>query len=221
MLVRSLPVREPICSAERFNSRPRRSKATAVSIGLRSSRWIFSTRVISRRRSSGISLNHNGNIREAGEFGRAPSALPRNQLIAGAGAADDEWLDDSVGADGLGELRQAVRVEDAARLEGVRIDGIDGRGERPGRGADWISGWGTGGAWVRVARSACRPLPSTLRGFSVLFMVEKLFGELNVAFSALGPGVVDDDGFPEAGRFRQADAARDDGLEDLGSEELL
>src|ERR1017187_5329809 len=85
------------------------------------------------------------------------------------------------------------------------------------------SGDGTGGGcwtWVRVGRSAPIPLPSARRGCSVLLMVEDLFGESDIAFRPLGPGVVGQDGFAETGRFGQADAARDDGPEDLVLEEL-
>src|SRR3954467_4836272 len=78
-----------------------------------------------------------------------------------------------------------------------------------------------GGAWVRAERSALSPLPSTLRGFSVLFMVEDLLRELNVAFGAFRTRVVAKDRFAEARRFRQADAAGNHGREDLVAEELL
>src|SRR5260370_40501017 len=83
--------------------------------------------------------------------------------------------------------------------------------------------WGTGaggGVWVRVGRSAPIPLPSALRGCSVLFMVEDLFGEFNIAFGPLGSGVIGQDGFAKAGRFGQADAAGDDGAEDFILEEF-
>src|ERR1017187_5267281 len=85
------------------------------------------------------------------------------------------------------------------------------------------SGDGTGGGiwmWVRVGSSAPIPLPSALRAGSDLLMVEDLFGELDVAFRALGSGVVGQDGSAEAGRFGQPYAARDDGPEDLVLEEL-
>src|SRR5947207_3031262 len=68
------------------------------------------------------------------------------------------------------------------------------------------AGAGGGGAWVRLARRALRPLPSTLRGFSALFMIQNLFCELNVAFGAFGAGVVAEDRFAEAGGFREANA---------------
>ena len=51
-------------------------------------------------------------------------------------------------------------------------------------------------------------------------MVENLFCELDVAFGAAGAGVVGEDRFAEAGGLGEADAARNDGLEDLVAEEL-
>src|SRR6185369_15112947 len=56
-----------------------------------------------------------------------------------------------------------------------------------------------GGACVRLPSSVFMPLPSALRGFSVLFMVEDLFGESNVAFGAAGTGVIAQDRLTEAG----------------------
>jgi hypothetical protein len=52
-------------------------------------------------------------------------------------------------------------------------------------------------------------------------MVENLLRELNVAFRALGPGVVAEDRFPEARCLGQADAAGNNCGEDLIAEELL
>ena len=42
-----------------------------------------------------------------------------------ADAADDDRLDDAVGADRLGEFLQAGIVDVAARLEGIRLEAID------------------------------------------------------------------------------------------------
>src|ERR1035438_4072303 len=82
-------------------------------------------------------------------------------------------------------------------------------------------GMGAGcGMWVRVGRSAPIPLPSARRGCSDLLMVEDLFGESDIAFRPLGSGVIGQDGFAETGRFGQANAAGDDGAEDLVFEEL-
>ena len=60
-----------------------------------------------------------------------------------------------------------------------------------------------------------------MRGLSgALFMSQDLLCQLNIAFGAAGSNVIGDDGFAEAGGFREANAARDDGLEDLIFEEL-
>src|ERR1017187_192309 len=88
--------------------------------------------------------------------------------------------------------------------------------------ADSCGSHGSGGGmgagcwmWVRVGNSAPIPLPSARRGCSDLLMVEDLFGEFDIAFRPLGSGVIGQDGFAEAGRFGQTDAARDDGPEHL------
>ena len=51
-------------------------------------------------------------------------------------------------------------------------------------------------------------------------MVENLFGEFDIAFGAVGAGVVGEDRLAETGGFGQADAAGNDGFEDLVFEEL-
>src|ERR1039457_3466113 len=89
--------------------------------------------------------------------------------------------------------------------------GSHGAGDGMGAGC-WM--------WVRVGSSAPIPLPSARRGCSDLLMVENLFGESNIAFRPLGSGVIGQDGFAETGRFGQANAAGDDGAEDLVLEEL-
>src|ERR1039458_8395392 len=67
----------------------------------------------------------------------------------------------------------------------------------------------------RVGSRAPMPLPRALRGFSDLLMAKDLFGELDIAFSPLGAGVVGEDGFAETGCLGEADAARDHSAEDL------
>src|ERR1035441_8111254 len=103
------------------------------------------------------------------------------------------------GCSGLGSMLSIGMVSDASSF---------GAGE----GTGWFVG--------RVGSRALRPLPSALRGFSVLFMVEDLFGQPDIAFGALGAGVVSKNGFAETGRLGQANAAGDDGGEDLVFEEL-
>src|SRR5437763_15152450 len=81
---------------------------------------------------------------------------------------------------------------------------------------------GGGAAGVgRVGSSAPRPLPSALREVSGLFMVQNLFGELNVALGTAGSGVVGQDRLAEAGGLRQANAARNHRLENLVLEEAF
>src|SRR5436305_6815158 len=78
-----------------------------------------------------------------------------------------------------------------------------------------------GGAWVRAERSAFSPLPSTLRGFSVLFMVENLFCELDIALRAFRAWIIGENRLTETGRLGQANTAGDYGFEDLLSEKLF
>lgn len=59
------------------------------------------------------------------------------------------------------------------------------------------------------------PLPKALRGSGCLLMRDDFLCETNVAFGAFGADVISDDGLAEAGGFRQADAARYNGVEDL------
>src|SRR3954451_24544521 len=77
-----------------------------------------------------------------------------------------------------------------------------------------------GGAGVRVGRSAPIPLPRALRGLSDFCMVQDLFRELDIAFSTAGARVIGKDGLAETGGFGEADAAGDDGFEDLVFEEV-
>ena len=136
----------------RSSSRPRRSNAVAVSMGLRSSRWMFSMRVISRRRSSGISRTTTGTLVDAGELGGAPAAFAGDELVAVSGLADHQGLNDAVGADGLRQFREALGLEDAARLEGIGVDQVDGDDRAVGSvggagsagGLRWRAGWQEG-----------------------------------------------------------------------------
>ena len=133
---RSLPVRSPISSGESESSRAIREKATPVSIGLRSSRWMFSIRVISNRRSSGISLTTTGTDCDLGQLGRAPPALPSHQLVAVLHLAHHQRLYNAVRTDRLRQFLQPPRFEDAARLQRVGVDQVGGDVERRFRGAE-------------------------------------------------------------------------------------
>src|SRR5271169_3915069 len=62
------------------------------------------------------------------------------------------------------------------------------------------AGGATGG---RVGSRAPRPFPRALRVVSVLFMVEDLFGEFDVALCAPGAGVIRKDRLSEARRLSQ------------------
>src|SRR5215469_11591688 len=83
------------------------------------------------------------------------------------------------------------------------------------------AGGGAGCVTGRVGNSAPSPLPSALRGFSVRFMVENLFGEPDIALRAAGARVVGNNGFAETRRLRQPYAARNHSVEHLFSEEFL
>src|SRR5439155_13886288 len=87
--------------------------------------------------------------------------------------------------------------------------------------AVWSVASSTGRAGGRVGSNAPRPLPSTLRGFSILFMVQDLFCESDITFGALGAGIVADDGLAEAGGLGEPDTAGDYSAEHLIMEELF
>jgi hypothetical protein len=65
---------------------------------------------------------HDGYFGETCFLGCTEAALTSYELVSVADFADYEGLDDSVGADGLGEFGQAVGLEDPAGLEGVSVD---------------------------------------------------------------------------------------------------
>src|ERR1700723_3042684 len=79
---------------------------------------------------------------------------------------------------------------------------------------------GTGVTGGRVGRSALRPLPSTLRALSGLVTVQNLLCQLNVTFRTLGTGVIGQNRLAKARGLSQANAPRNDGLEDLVFEEI-
>ncbi len=161
--------------------------------------------------------DYDGNFGNLGELGGTPAALARDDLIGLAVPPDDQRLDDSVGANGSRQFFEPVRLKD--------VRGCIGLG--------WIARWagcvGACGVWRRsgrcrpqaprggaVRQERRRPLPSALRGLSVaLLILQDLLGEFDIALRAARAGVIHQDRLPVAGRFRQADAARDDSCQDL------
>ena len=61
-------------------------------------------------------LHDNRNCREACEFRRAPAAFAGYKLVAVACFADNQGLNNAVGADGLRQFRQFFLLEQPARL---------------------------------------------------------------------------------------------------------
>src|SRR5947209_7735096 len=83
---------------------------------------------------------------------------------------------------------------------------------------------GSGGGTATEGRLGSRapsPLPSALRGFSVLFMVQDLFCEFDVALRTFRTRIVAEDRFAETGGFGQPDAAWNDRPKYLVAEEFL
>src|ERR1051325_11161725 len=78
----------------------------------------------------------------------------------------------------------------------------------------------SGGACVRDVRSAPNPLPRALRGFSILFMVQDLFSQFDIALGALGSRVVNENRLSETGRLGQPNASWNDSLKDLVFKEI-
>src|SRR5260370_19762218 len=74
----------------------------------------------------------------------------------------------------------------------------------------------------RDGSSAASPLPSALRCLSVAVLIgQYLLGELDIALSALRPGIVHENRLAEAGSLGEANAARNDGFEHFILEELF
>ena len=220
---RSLPVRCPISSAVRFSSWPSRSKAMAGFDRVE----VFALNIFDQRDFEQPIVrdvaNHDRHVLESRQLRRTPAPLSGDQLVSVARAPDDQWLHDAVRADRLGQFRQALGLEDAPRLQGIGVDRIDAEALRVLGARRFIGRRRRDGRRPASARRGARssPLPSTLRGFSVLFMVENLFCELDVAFRAFGAGIVGENRLAETGRLGQANASRNYGFEDLISEELL
>ncbi len=76
-------------------------------------------------------LDGNGNIGDAGEACGTPAAFAGDELVAAVPWADDEGLNDAVGADGVGKFLEALRLEYGSWLKRIGVDEIDrnaGRG---------------------------------------------------------------------------------------------
>src|ERR1039457_1799338 len=219
MVVRSFPVRRPMSSAVNASSVPMRARATAVSMGFKSSRWIFSMSVISSSRSSGMSRTTTGTCSSC-------AILAARHLRSPA----TSWYRSPNFRTTKGWMMPLARIDWASspRRSGWKTRrGCRGFGSMSvmETGCGFSSRSAAGGWWrgacVRVGSSVLMPLPSALRGLSGLFMVQNLLRQLDVAFRAPGTGIVAQDRFAEAGGFRQADAAGDHGPEDLVMEEFL
>jgi hypothetical protein len=87
-------------------------------------------------------LDDGGDMGERGEFGGTPASFTGDELVGIAGAADDDWLDDTVFADGLGEAAEAFGVKDAAGLEGIGVYFVEGEREGAGAGGGLRRGGG-------------------------------------------------------------------------------
>ena len=114
--------------------------ACASSIGFRSSRWMFSMSATASSWSSGNVANDDRDLEQAGALRRAPAPFAGDDLVAALDAADDDRLDDAVGADGSREILDLARRPSRARLKrvGPQQIGVDveARGPRTsGRGA--------------------------------------------------------------------------------------
>src|SRR5581483_4267373 len=67
-------------------------------------------------------LNHNRDFLKLGHFGGAPSSLAGYDLVSIAEAADNQWLNDSVGANGCCEFLQAIGIEVGPGLHRIGLD---------------------------------------------------------------------------------------------------
>src|SRR5262249_30790968 len=59
---------------------------------------------------------------KAGKLSSSPAPFAGDKLVAATARPDDDWLDDSIGANGVGEFLHALGLEHPARLDGIGID---------------------------------------------------------------------------------------------------
>ena len=96
---------------------------------------VFDEREFHHRAVIGLA-DDDGNGLKTEELRGPPTALARDELKAIAARADDEWREDALRLDGIGQLAKRVRSEILARLEGARMHACDGDG------ADVLAGRG-------------------------------------------------------------------------------
>src|ERR1051326_8205746 len=216
-VVRSLPVRCPIASALKFSRVDIFENAWPVSIGFRSSRWIFSISVTSSSRSSEISRTTTGTVFIAASFAARSRRSPATS-----------WNRSPVFRTTSGWMMPLDLIDCASSssFSGANVRrGWIGFGSMRSRTTSCArSGAGAGTSATAVVREGSRapsPLPSALRELSGLFMVQDFFGELDITFGPFGSGVVGENRFPEAGRLGEANAAGNHGLEHFVLEKLL
>src|ERR1019366_6154820 len=71
-------------------------------------------------------LNDCGYPGHASDFGGSPAAFTGNELIPFRPPPDDERLYDTVGANGLSQLLDAIMLKDAPGLQWIGVDQLDG-----------------------------------------------------------------------------------------------
>jgi hypothetical protein len=97
-------------------------------------------------------LNEDRDVGDTGEAGGTPAPFAGHELVPAVARSDHEGLNDTVGADGIGEFLEAIRLEDGAGLERIGIDEVHGN---PGGVLD-VWGWCEGnlGGKLRLGRCA-------------------------------------------------------------------
>ena len=93
--------------------------------GLRSSRWRFSTSVISSAISSRTSRTTTGTRLYSSPLRGSPTAFAGDELVAFTNPSHHKRLHDAAGADGPSELLQRLFSEASAGLIRARVDLVD------------------------------------------------------------------------------------------------
>src|ERR1051326_3108149 len=102
----------------------RRSNARAASIGFKSSRWMFSTSVISSA-SSSETFRTIASLFQPGALSSPPPAFASDELKAIADRANHDRLNDAAGLNRARQFVEGFFAETRTRLIGARLNQID------------------------------------------------------------------------------------------------
>ena len=156
-----------------------------------------------------------GNGRETSLLGGAPSPFPGDDLVAGRHIGmgpNEQGLQDAPGADGCGEIGEAVEADGGARLKGARFEGMN---------VDFAGRHGRllranipeqGGKTTTEPRVLFPHLGRHL--LAIAGTADELGGEAGIGLCTRRFDVIQEHWFPMAGGFGHADISGNDGFVD-------